>query len=106
VTSSLRNHFFLVLAAKHRHISRTSSLVTWTLVALILASSVSVVIGSVEAIDASFGPWLVTFELFCLAIFSVEYMVRVWISVEDPLLWGERPLEGEIALHGLTHGHH
>ena len=52
------------------------------LVALILLNVVAVVLESVSALAAAHGAWFLGFEIFSVAIFTVEYGARVWSSVE------------------------
>lgn len=60
------------------------------LMMLILANVVAVIVGSVEAVDARWGPWLDAFELVSVVIFSVEYIARMWVCVESPDYQGWR----------------
>lgn len=52
---------------------------------LIAVNVVAVIIGTVDPIRAEFGPWLYGFEVFSVAVFTLEYVGRVWSVVEhDP----------------------
>ncbi len=52
------------------------------LMVLIAANVIAVVIGSIAAVQRDWGDWLVAFELVSVAVFTVEYLVRLWVAVE------------------------
>ena len=52
------------------------------LVALIIVNLVAVVLESVPAYEARHGALFLAVELFSLAVFTVEYVLRVWVAVE------------------------
>ena len=54
------------------------------LIALISANAVAVVIESVPSIALAWQPFFDAFETFSVAIFSIEYVFRVWSAVESP----------------------
>jgi voltage-gated potassium channel len=60
--------------------------------ALILANVVAVILESVASIQARFAVLFAQFEALSIAVFSVEYVLRVWTCVERPRyrhpLWG------------------
>ena len=41
---------------------------------------------TVPGIHAQYGAWLLTFEVIVVAIFTVEYVLRLWTVVENPFL--------------------
>lgn len=52
---------------------------------LIAVNVAAVIIGTVEPVQARFGSWLYGFEVFSVAVFTAEYVGRVWSIVEhDP----------------------
>ena len=59
------------------------SLVSNFLVVLILLNVLAVLLGSVEWIREQWLEALAVFELFSVAVFSVEYILRVWSCPED-----------------------
>ena len=59
-----------------RHINRF-------IIALIVFNGVAVVLESNEEIRAAYLGWFLLFELFSVAIFSVEYIARLWVSVDQ-----------------------
>jgi len=55
------------------------------IVGLILLNVVAMVIESVERIHSLVPTWFTVFEYFSVAVFSVEYILRIWSCVEDPV---------------------
>ncbi|WP_298260390.1 ion transporter [uncultured Litoreibacter sp.] len=54
------------------------------LIALIAINVAAVILETVESIDARFHAAFWVIEVISMAIFSLEYLARVWTSVEDP----------------------
>lgn len=54
------------------------------LIALILANVVVISFETEESLHIEFRPFFDWFEYFSVAVFTVEYLVRLWISVEEP----------------------
>lgn len=50
---------------------------------LIAANVVAVVVETVPAVDAAAAAWFHAFELVSVAVFSVEYVLRVWSAPEE-----------------------
>lgn len=80
---------YLVLApsepnneAEHRSIIRSSRVIDSFLIGLIILNVLAVILESVPSIEARFATWFFWFELFSVAIFTVEYLVRIWAAVE------------------------
>ena len=61
------------------------------LIALIVANALAVCLDSVPELGAVYGRFFLIFEYASVAIFSVEYVLRVWTAPEDPR-FAERPL--------------
>lgn len=61
-----------------------SRLINGFLVALILLNVMAVVLASMESFVAAYRPLLRYFELFSVAVFTLEYLCRIWVSIEDP----------------------
>ena len=69
-----------------------SRIVDIALVALIAASVTAVILESIPAFEARFGTELYWFEVVTIAVFSVEYLLRIWSCVEATDLDEQRPL--------------
>lgn len=59
-----------------RHINRF-------IIALIVANGIAVILESNAEIRAMYLGWFLLFELFSVSIFSVEYIARLWVSVDQ-----------------------
>ncbi len=62
--------------------TRAGRVLNWGLLALILANVTVVIVESVDWIYAGHGPWFDAFEMFSVAVFTVEYLARMWCSIE------------------------
>ena len=56
------------------------------LVTLILANIAAFCAETVPEIESSYGFWFQIFEIFSVAVFTIEYAVRIWTAVEVPFL--------------------
>ncbi|MBT8397645.1 MAG: ion transporter [Gemmatimonadetes bacterium] len=61
---------------------------------LIALNVLSVILETVPEVEATAGSWLRWFDIFSVAVFSVEYVLRVWSSVEGPARHG--PISGRV----------
>lgn len=87
---SLRWHVHHVLDSGIGH-DRLGTLVNLGLVVLIIANVVAFTLETVPSIAKSYGPWLTAFDNFCVGVFTVEYVCRLWACVELPFLSGKSP---------------
>jgi voltage-gated potassium channel len=62
--------------------------------ALIAANVAAVVLATVDPLYLAYRPFFRAFELLSVAVFSLEYVGRVWSCVEDPEF--ERPVVGRL----------
>ena len=79
--ASLRRFVFRILETAQED-DTTSRLIDILLILMIAASVVAVILESVVAIETRFRTELYWFEVFTVAVFSVEYLLRVWSAVE------------------------
>lgn len=63
-----------------------SRAVDWVLVGLILADVAATVFQTVPHIAAQHGAALQAFDRFCVLVFAIEYLIRLWAAAEHPLL--------------------
>ncbi len=61
---------------------RTSRIVDLALMTLVAANGVAVVLESVASLHQAYGQAFHVFEAFSVAVFSVEYLLRVWSEAE------------------------
>ena len=66
------------------------------LVVLIVFSVASAVLDTEADVRQHWGSWLVAIEIVCVALFTVEYVARVWVAVEDRAGRYEHPLWGRL----------
>ena len=90
---SLRHRVHVILEAG-RSSGRAGLAFEVFLIALIVANAVAVSLDSVSALGAAYGRFFQYFEDVSVAIFTLEYVLRVWAAPEDPRYsekpWGDR----------------
>lgn len=78
---SFRGSVFRVLETAHGDIE-LSKIVDIFIVVLICASVVAVILESVESLETKYFAFFYWFEVFTISVFSIEYVCRIWSSVE------------------------
>lgn len=78
-----------------------SRYIDFALIALIAVNVLAVVLESVDSLAAAYGPWFAGFEIFSVAVFTVEYALRVWSSIEEDAAGKAGPWQGRLK-HMLT----
>lgn len=73
---------------------RTSEHFDIAIRAVIALNVVAVVLETIPSLDAALRAFFVAFEAFSVAVFTVEYVARVWSCVEAPAY--RRPLRGRL----------
>lgn len=73
---------------------RASRAVDAVILGLIVVSVAAVVLGSMEAVRGRFGPALGVLEAVSVAVFSAEYLLRLWSAPEDARY--RRPVRGRL----------
>lgn len=66
------------------------------LVALIIANVVAYIFESVPWVREEYRPALMLFEIFSIAIFAFEYLLRIWTAPEDPVHAAGGPVFGRL----------
>lgn len=64
------------------------------IVSLILLNVAAMIVESVERVRLRAPAWFTIFEYFSVAVFSVEYVLRIWSCVDDPEY--RRPIVGRL----------
>ncbi|MEZ5535457.1 MAG: ion transporter [Thiolinea sp.] len=90
----LRTRVFNLL--EHPLDTPLSRLVNYFIIALIVLSILATVIGSIPEIYQSHHWFFDSFEVFSLLVFTVEYLTRVWASVEDPEAVGQTAFKARL----------
>ncbi len=87
---ALRARLFLFLEAGG-HAGAWGRALEWGLILLILANIIAFAAETVPHIESRYGPALRLFDGISVIIFTVEYLVRLWVSPEHPLYRGMPP---------------
>jgi voltage-gated potassium channel len=64
------------------------------LMVLILANVIAMMLETVDSLNVQYGPFFYWFEIISVSIFSVEYLLRLWIAPLDPKY--SRPFAGRV----------
>ncbi|MBT8100288.1 MAG: ion transporter, partial [Gammaproteobacteria bacterium] len=80
-STSVRGGLFVILQTD-RDGNRLSRLVDIFLIAMITLSVVAVVLESVPRLEQRFDAIFYWLEVFTVGVFTVEYVLRVWTSIE------------------------
>ena len=80
--STLRYRFYQLLEMRDQA-SRFASLVNTFIMLLIVVNVVAVILESVSRYQLAFGPLFWYLEIFSIALFTLEYLARLWCSVEN-----------------------
>ncbi len=70
------------------------------MVALIMANVLAVILESVPSIHAEFATAFLVFDVTSVAIFTVEYALRLWASIEIPAIRQRGPMLGRLMFAG------
>lgn len=58
------------------------------MISLILLNVAASVVGTVPSVHEAWGGALHAFDRFCVAIFIIEYLARLWVAPEHPMMQG------------------
>lgn len=75
---------------------RAAHRLSFFLIALILANVAAVVLESVPEIEESHSAVLTAFDFFSVLIFTVEYVLRIWIAPEHPAYFTFSPARARL----------
>ena len=89
--SSLKRSLYLVLEDGHPNLW-LSRAVDWILILLIVANIAAVAAETVPDWGQRYATALLVFEVVSVAVFTVEYLVRLWVCTEHPQMPGEQPI--------------
>lgn len=80
---SFRQRCFQVLDGELAN-SLAGKLINGFIIALIVINVVVVIIESIPEINQKYAVFFRVLEIFSVAVFTLEYLTRVWVSVENP----------------------
>jgi len=66
------------------------------LITLIIANVVAVALETIPSVNVRFHTLFAVFEQFSLVAYTLEYVIRVWASPEDPRIGARGPVRGRI----------
>lgn len=92
---TLRRRVHLTLEAGIGHESLATA-INLFLIALILTNVIAFVAITVPSIHDAYWPWFYALEAFSVAVFSIEYGLRLWSAVELPFLAGMPPWKARL----------
>ena len=90
---NLRKRMWEVLNVT-RHDDKLGRAWEYFVIPLIVLNVIAVIVATVADVRASFGMLLRIFEVFSVAVFTVEYLSRIWSCTADPRF--VRPITGRI----------
>lgn len=73
----------------------TGHIVDWFIMILIAVNVTAVIFETLDPLSSAFGTYFYWFEVFSVAVFTVEYLGRIWSAVENPDYSG--PISGRIS---------
>ncbi|TKG88369.1 ion transporter [Puteibacter caeruleilacunae] len=68
------------IVEKGSHGKRTNRIFDYVILVLILASVTTIVLQSVPEIDAAYHDFFISFNIFSVIVFSIEYLLRLYVS--------------------------
>jgi voltage-gated potassium channel len=86
---SLRQRAFEVLEHSRRR-DFISRVVDGLLIVLVLGNVATVIAQSMPGAAAQYGPALLVFDRLCVLVFAIEYVARIWVAPEHPMLSDQR----------------
>ncbi|HTQ14855.1 MAG TPA: cyclic nucleotide-gated ion channel [Rhizomicrobium sp.] len=90
---SLRRRVYIALEGGH---GRAGVAVEILLIGLIVANVVGYILQSVPGIERGYWRPLLALEIVSVAVFAVEYALRLWTAPEDPAVGGRGAARGRI----------
>lgn len=67
------------------------------LMVLIVANVTAIVAGTVPAVAEPYGRGLVLFDRVCVAVFAIDYLLRLWTAPEHPMLREKARLQARLS---------
>ncbi len=79
---TFRKRFFILLEMRNGN-APSGRILNSALMLLILINVLAVILESEDSIRAGYGIWLAYVEVGSVAVFTIEYLFRLWVCVED-----------------------
>lgn len=68
----------------------------WLMCVLIILNVIAVAAETVEPLSQRYGVYFTAFEIFSVAVFTIEYAIRLWVCTESPLWQQLSPLKARL----------
>ncbi|MCE2780396.1 ion transporter [Limnohabitans sp.] len=78
----LRQRLFLILELQSQQEQKAARGFSWVLTLMVLSNVMAVILESVPSMEAQYGRSFQLFELFSVAFFSIEYLLRLWTAAD------------------------
>jgi voltage-gated potassium channel len=105
-TTPLRQRLLLILEPQSQQDQSAARVFSWVLTLMVLSNVLAVILESVPSMETQYGQSLRLFELFSVAFFSVEYLLRIWTAADrNPKKFAtdtRRRLAYVFSFHGLV----
>jgi voltage-gated potassium channel len=93
ILNRLRYRIYLLIKASQPD-HKGARIFDGLMVMLIVANVIVVILETEASVHAVYGHWFYIFEMITIGVFTVEYLLRIWVSVEH----------GPVARHGAVVG--
>ena len=91
----MKNLFFRLLEdSERKHFAQST--VNWLIVGLIILNSFAVALATVDSYKVAYKDVFDAFEIFSVAFFTLEYILRVWICTEREEKNYKHPIIGRL----------
>ena len=95
MTRSFRRWLYQILE-RARPGDRISVIVDWALVILIVGNVAAIAAETVPPLGERYGEAFRLFEVFSVAVFTIEYLCRLWVSAEQFDLTRQGPVKARL----------
>lgn len=92
---ALRKRIYEIIETGHGE-DLASKIFDSFIVGLIILNVAAFVAETVPAVHAAWSRWFHGFEVFSVAVFTIEYALRIWTAVEVPYLARKRPWKARL----------
>ena len=95
MAESLRTRIYKIVESTHPD-DLHGQWFDYFIVALIITNVIAVILETVEGLYVAYTEFFTGFELFSVAVFTVEYLVRLWVVVDSPNETYRHPFNGRL----------
>ena len=95
MAESLRTRIYKIVESTHPD-DLHGQWFDYFIVALIITNVIAVILETVEGLYVAYAEFFTGFELFSVAVFTVEYLVRLWVVVDSPNENYRHPFNGRL----------